>query len=280
MAILDIVLNCLCLLLWLNSRSRGLTGIPRVPGVALVGTLKRAERRTSDAWSSGLVLLVVLFLRAILYWQVGSALRWTPSIGLGPVALHFRSDMFSRMVLFSLLGFAMFLAGFYFSLFLLAAVNRRQPSGERWPAMVRGHLGALARLPAWLMLLAPPVVLFSFWMTFGYLFAALQLVAPVGSLARLALQASFIGLSAWLLWQYVVGAILVLHILSSYIYLGRAPLWSFVNATAGRFLRPLSFLPLRIRKFDLAPFLALGLLVLAVWLVPEGLGWLYARFAS
>src|SRR5262245_8909127 len=112
MAVLDFILNCACLLLWLNWRSRGLTGLPRSPGIGLIGTLRRAERSRADRWPSLVALAVLLLARAILYTQIGASLRWMPNLSLGPFALHFRTDDFGRMFLFSLLGFVRFLAVF------------------------------------------------------------------------------------------------------------------------------------------------------------------------
>src|SRR4051812_29856897 len=108
MPVLDFILNCACVLLWLNWRSRGLTNVPRAPGIALIGTLKRAERSRAERWPSSAVLGIVLFARAIFYWQAGPSFHWTPSFSVGPIALHFRSDMFTRMFLYSLLGFLLF----------------------------------------------------------------------------------------------------------------------------------------------------------------------------
>lgn len=280
MSVLDFILNCACLLLWLNWRSRGLINIPRSPGIALVGTLKRAERRPAERWPSSVVLAVVLVARAILYSQLGASLHWTPSFSFGPIALHFRSDMFTRMFLFSLLGFLLFLAAFYFSLLLIAAVNHAPASNDRWSTLVRAHLGPLARWPAWLMLLTPVLITFLFWLATGSLFGAMKLSMPPKSFRQLVEQAAVIGLSAWLLWQYVIAAVLVLHVVSSYVYFGNEPFWNFMGPTARGLLRPLAWLPLRLGKIDLTPLLALGLLVLIVIFAPRGLGWLYGKFGS
>lgn len=198
-------------------------------------------------------------------------------MSLGPIALHFRSDMISRMLLFSLLGFILFLAAFYFSLLLIAAVNSRTATNNPWLALVHAHLGPLARLPAWLKLLAPFLMTFLLWLAMASLFGTLGLAVAWKSSRQLVYQAALIGLSACLLWQYVVGAVLVLYILSSYVYLGAAPFWNFINGTAHGLLRPLVRLPLRVGKIDLAPFLALGLLALIIIFALRGLASLYAR---
>ena len=277
MAVLDFILNCVCLLLWLNWRSKGLTGLPPAPGIALVGTLKRAERRRAERWPSVMVLLIILLARAILYSEIGSSTRWTPSLSFGPIALHFRTDDFWRMLIFSVLGFGMSLAAFYFSLLFTAAVNRSAPKDEPWTALVRAHLGVFSRLPAELMLLAPFLITACFWIALAPAFEKLQLTVATKSFTRVLEQALVIGLSAWMLWQYVLTMLLVLYLVSSYVYLGAASFWKFIAFTARNLLRPLSLLPLRVGKVDLGPVLALALVIAFAIYAPRGLSRLYAR---
>ena len=277
MPVLDFILNCAALLLWLNGCSRRLTNLPRVPGIALIATLKSAQRRPSERWPSHLVLLVLLFARAILYWQVGNAARWMPTIPLGPITLHFRHDMFMPMLLFSLLGFGFFAVVFYFSLLLLALVNRRQTESNHWLALVRAHLGRFAHWPAWVLVLVPFAVAFLFWLAAGPVFGWLQLAAPATSFAQLAKQALVIGLSAWLPWPWILAGVLGLHLAASYVYFGHAPFWDFINATARRCLRPLTALPLRAGKLDFAPPLGLAVMIGIIFYGPRGLTWLYER---
>jgi len=275
MAVLDFILSAACLLLWLTWRSRGLTSPEPAPRVALISTLKRAEPRSRDRGTAPAVLLLVLFVRAIIYWQVGSATHWTPQISLGAIVLHFRSDLFTRMLVFSLLSFLSFLTTFYFSLLLIVAVNRKLRAVDPWNSLVRAHLGICARPPSWLCLLLPFVVVFLLWIVIGPLLAVMKIHLPIRSFSQLCAQAAVIGLGGWLLWQYIIGAFLVLHLVSSYVYFGNAPLWKFVNATSGHLLRPMAWLPLRVGKMDLAPLLALGLLVLTILFAPTFLAWLY-----
>jgi hypothetical protein len=264
MAILDFILNCACLLLWLNWRSRGIAGVPRTPGIALVGTLRRAERTREDRWPSPLVLLLVLFLRSILYRQFGSAVRWTAALPLGPITLHFRSDDWGLMLAYSLVSFVVFLAGFYFCLIPVAAVNG-SPRNDRWSLLVRAHLGPLVHLPNWLLLIVPYLATFCFWLLFAWAFGALGLQLPPANMGQVVQEASVVGLNGWLVWRYVVALVLGLYVLSSYVYLGNAPLWLFISNTARAWLRPLEWLPIRVGKLDLAPVLALAV-VIALWM--------------
>ncbi|HTD68039.1 MAG TPA: hypothetical protein VK846_16055 [Candidatus Limnocylindria bacterium] len=280
MAVLDFILNCVCLLLWLNWRSSRLTSFSRAPGIALVGTLRRAGAATRERWSSPLVLLAILLVRPIVYSQLGAAAHWTPQFSLGAFVLHFRSDLFTRMLIFSLLNFLLFLAVLYFSLLLIAAVNRNVRTTDPWIHLVRAHLGILSRCPAWLCLLLPFLITFMLWLTLGPLLAAVQIHLPLKSFQQLCAQAAVIGVGGWLLWQYIIALVLVLHVVSSYVYLGNARWWKFINTTASNLLRPLNWRPLRLGKLDCTPLLALALLVVIILLAPRGLVILHNRFAA
>lgn len=277
MSVLDFILNCAGLLLWLNWRSRGLSGPGRAAGIALISTLRRAETQRGDAWVAPVVLASVLFLRAVFYWQIGPALGWLPRLPLGAIVLHFRSDMFMRMLVFSLLGFLLFLAVFYFSLLLLAGTSQPSNKSDPWVGWVRAHLGPVARLPGWLQLLLPPVITFCFWIIIGPLLGLMGVQALAVSFRHLVEQAAVIGLGAWLGWQFLILAVLVLHMISSYVYLGNAPFWNLITITGQNLLRPLAALPLRAGKIDFAPVLALAVVLLAAFFVPPLLVWLYAR---
>jgi uncharacterized protein YggT (Ycf19 family) len=127
------------------------------------------------------------------------------------------------------------------------------------------------------MLLAPFALTFLFWIAVGPLFGALKLGTDAKSFLHLAGQAAVIGLSAWLVWPYLLAVVLLLHTVSSYVYLGKSPFLNFITTTARNLLRPLAPLPLQIGKIDFAPLLMLGLLALVIAYAPGWLTWLYRR---
>ena len=72
-------------------------------------------------------------------------------------------------------------------------------------------------------------------------------------------EALVIGLGSYLVWKFLIGALLALHLLNSYIYFGKNPFWNYVNATAQTLLSPLEKIPLRAGKVDFAPVVGIAL---------------------
>jgi uncharacterized protein YggT (Ycf19 family) len=77
--------------------------------------------------------------------------------------------------------------------------------------------------------------------------------------------------------KFLLVAVLALHLLNSYVYLGDLPLWSFVNATARSLLRPLQWLPLRAGRVDFAPLLAIAVVLAGAQWSQRGLAQLYQK---
>src|SRR5262245_12920488 len=102
MGLLDSTLNLACLLLLLNWRAHRIAPLEKPSPVSLAATLKKAEPRRNGGWLSLVVLVTILILRSFFYWNVGTALNWTPSLHLVVLQLPFRSDYLSRMFLFSI----------------------------------------------------------------------------------------------------------------------------------------------------------------------------------
>jgi uncharacterized protein YggT (Ycf19 family) len=71
--------------------------------------------------------------------------------------------------------------------------------------------------------------------------------------------------------------VFLLHAVSTYVYFGNAPFWKFITLTARNLLRPISWLPLRLGKLDLAPWIAVVIVGLLWWFLPPVLAELYAK---
>src|SRR4051794_37413416 len=162
MNVLDFILNCAGLLLWLNWWSTGLS-VPRAQGIALARTLRRAEPLRADRWTSPAVLVALVLVRGIVYWQVGSTTKWTPRLSLVAMNVPFRSDSLGRMLLFSFFSFLVFGGVFYFCALLLSSVNQNLPANDKWQAFFRALLGPIDKFPRWLKFLLPFFIGMLFW---------------------------------------------------------------------------------------------------------------------
>ena len=275
MALIDFILNLAGLLLWLNWRSVRFDPLGKRTPATLIGTLRRAGPQHWRRWHSLAALGGLLLLRALFYWQIGSAAHWTGALNLSVITLSFRSDFFARMLWFSVFSFGLTLGVFYLWLLLLSILAGPEPSS--FHRLVRMQLGRIDGWPRGVKFLLPLMVMAMFWWLATWLLAWLQIIPqPVSATHRIE-AALIVGLNSYLIWKYVIGVLLALHLLNSYIYFGKHPFWSYVNAEARILLSPLRSVPLQAGKADFAPVVGLALVFLAAELAGRGLFFLYGR---
>jgi uncharacterized protein YggT (Ycf19 family) len=272
MGCVDFILNLAGLLLWLNWRSIRFDPLGRRTPATLMGTLRPATPQKNRRWHLLVFIAGLLLLRAVIYWWIGSEARWTGRLDLGVVVLSCRSDWFVRILVFSFFSFGLTLGIFYAWLLLLSLLAGPEP----FHRLVKIPLGRVDGWPRWAKIILPFAVTAVLWWFAGWLLGRIQILPPAAAAWRFQ-QALVIGADSYLTWKYPLGAILLLHLLNSYVYFGKHPFWKYVNATAQTILRPLEKIPLRAGKVDFAPVLALAILFFAAELAGRGLGLLYAR---
>jgi uncharacterized protein YggT (Ycf19 family) len=273
MSLIDFILNLAGLLLWLSWRSVRLDPLGKRTPATLIGTLRRAEPRRWRRWHLLAALGGLLLLRALFYWQIGSAAHWTGTLNLSVITLSFRSDFFARMLWFSIFSFGLTLGVFYLWLLLLSILAGPEPIHR----LVRMQLGRIDGWPCGVKLLLPLAITATFWWLASWLLTWLQIIPQPVSAAHRIEAALIVGLNSCLVWKYLIGALLALHLLNSYIYFGKHPFWSYVNAEARTLLSPLRAVPLQAGKVDFAPVAGLALVFLAAELAGRGLFFLYGR---
>jgi uncharacterized protein YggT (Ycf19 family) len=274
MAYVDLILNLAGLLLWLNWRSDRFDPLVKRLPATLMGTLRPATPKKLRSWHLLTFIAGLLLLRAVIYWWLGSAANWTGKLDLGVVVLSFRSDWFVRILAFSFFSFGLTLGIFYACLLPLSLLAGPQPVH----GLVKIPLGCVDGWPRWAKIFLPFAVTAIVWWLASWLLVRLQIL-PSAALAYRFQQSLIIGAGSYLLWKFPLGAILVLHLLNSYVYFGRHPFWKYVSVTAQTLLLPLKKIPLQLGKMDFAPVLALALLFFAAELAGRGLNLLYARLA-
>jgi uncharacterized protein YggT (Ycf19 family) len=276
MALIDFILNLAGLLLWLNWRSVRFDPLGHRTPATLIGTLRRAEPRRLRRWHLLAALGGLLLLRAVLYWQIGAGVGWAAgTLNLVVTEPSFRSDSFGRILLFSFFSFGLTLGVFYLWLLLLSILAGPEPLP--FHRLVRMPLGAIDRWPQGMKLLLPLLVTAVLWWLASWLLAWLNIIPPLVSPAHRIEESLVIGLGSYLTWKYLIGALLVLHLLNSYIYFGKHPIWPYVNAEARTLLSLLRGIPLRAGKVDFAPLVAMVLVFLASEFAERGLRSLYGK---
>jgi uncharacterized protein YggT (Ycf19 family) len=219
----------------------------------------------------------LLALRAWLYWQVGAEVHWGPVLDLTAIALTFNSVSLGQMALYSLGSFLLLLALFYLWLLLLSVVNRRMPDADLLQRQVRLHLGWVEHWPVFLKLFGPWVLAACLWCLVNPWLAALSLVGRPASTFGLCQQALVVGAATFLAWKYLLLAILFVHFVNSYVYLGPGAFWGYLSDTGRNLLGPLRALPLRVGKLDLAPLAGLAVVFWGFSWAEHGLKLLYDR---
>jgi uncharacterized protein YggT (Ycf19 family) len=277
MGLIDFILNLAGLLLWLNWRSIRFDPLGKRTPATLVGTLRRAEPSRLRRWHLLAVLGGLLLLRALFYWQIGSSSNWAGKLNLGVVILSFSNDWrwlgFGRMLLFSIFSFGLTLGVFYLWLLLLSILEGPEPIRQ----LVRMQLGGIDRWPRWTKLFLPLTVMALLWWLASWLLEWCGIIpGPILTAQRIE-QSLVIGLGSYLSWKYIAGVLLALHLLNSYLYFGKHPFWSYVNAEARMLLWPLRAVPLCVGKVDFAPVAGIVLVFLFAELAERGLIALYLR---
>jgi uncharacterized protein YggT (Ycf19 family) len=270
--LIDFILNLAGLLLWINWRSILFDPFEKRTPATLVGSLRRAVPTRFRHWHLLAAIGALLVLRAAFYWQIGSSAGWTGKLDLGLTTIFFRSNYFDQMLLFSVFSFARILGIVYAWLVLLSILDGPMPTRR----FVKMQLGEIDNWPRWIKFLLPLVVTALFWGLASWPFAWLHQRPSMPAAQRIE-EALVIGLGSYLVWKFLIAALLVLHLLGSYIYFGKNPFWNYVDATARNLLQPLEKIPLRAGKADFAPVVGIALAFLIAELAGRGLAAIYSR---
>jgi uncharacterized protein YggT (Ycf19 family) len=277
MGIVDFILNLAGLLLWFKWRSLPFDPFNQRTPATLIGTLRRAAPSHFRRWHLLAAIGALLVLRALIYWWIGPAAHWTGRLDLGVITLSFRSDLFGRMLVFSVFSLGLTLVIFYLWLLLLSLLSGAATDTGPIHRLVRMCLGGIDGWPRWAKVITPFAVTAPLWWLASWLFTRLEIIPKPISAAHRLEESLVIGLGCYLAWKAVIAALLVLHLLNTYIYFGKQPLWNYVRTTTETLLLPLRKIPLRAGKVDFAPVVGIAILFLAAGLAERELVWLYTR---
>ncbi len=272
MGLIDFITNIVGVLLWLNWRSLRFDPLAKTSAASLIGTLKRAEPRRIKGWQLLAVVVLLLLLRALLYWQIGAAAGWVPKLNLLVVVLAFRNNGphfidFLTVLLFSVLSFVRVLAVFYFWVLSLSLLSQGSAEADPIQKLLRQHLGRLSRWPWPFQAVAPLLLTTCLWVALHWLLIRAGVTNRVGSNTHLVEQGLLVGLALYASLKYLLPPLLFVYLIASYVYLGSSPVWDFLFTVSRNLLAPLDGIPLRLGKCDFAPLVgAVLLLLLLHWL--------------
>lgn len=268
MVIVDFILNIVGVLLWFHWCSLRFDPLAGTTARTLAGTLQRAEARKVRHWQAFGLLAALIVLRAWVYWQLSSAALWTAKVDVSMIVLVFRSDYFHLALLYSCLSFARVLAILYFWLIALAVINWTL-EGDAVQRLIRLHLGRVAHLPRWMLVLLPCIAVGFGWISIHPLLVRAGLVAQVKSFGHLARQGLLVGTSMYFSLKYLLPTILLGYLVINHVHMGRSPLWDFVAATSHNLLRPLRAIPHKVGRLDILPLIAAVLILVLLDALPN-----------
>jgi uncharacterized protein YggT (Ycf19 family) len=163
------------------------------------------------------------------------------------------------MVFFSWASFTHMLVLFYLWLLFLSLCLPRGGEADVCSQFVRIQLGKVHQWRKVWKILLPFAAAVVLWLLPGTLLVTMKLVPPAQSWLHRLEQGVVLGLGTYLVWKYVIGAVLGLHLLNTYLYLGAHPFWKFITLIGQRLLAPLRRLPLLVGKVDFAPVVMIAL---------------------
>jgi uncharacterized protein YggT (Ycf19 family) len=274
MAWFNLIIDFAALALWLNwTRARPGALVQAAP-ITLTGTLRPATVSNPKRWRFGAALGALLLARVWLYVALSGVINFTPKLRLGFVNIPFRPDVPLHMLVFSLLSFGCTIGAFYLWMLFLSAVNDRSVGANPIESLVRFEVRWVERWPSSLKFACPFLFGAVAWLVLHPLLAWLAVLPQSRSAAQLLAQAAITGLGSYLIWKYLLLAVLLFYLINGHVYLGNVPMWTYADLTARNLLSPFRWLPLRVGRLDLLPLVAMGVVIFLSRLIenpPAGL---------
>lgn len=266
MEAIDLILNIAALLLWFHWRALHQHSQGKIVSISILSNLQRPAARRIKHWGVLSALLLLLLVRALFFWHIGSKTNWSPRLNLGAISLYFPTTTFSVSLGYSL-GHFIYLACIAYGWLLLISwlAGGRHPIQGPLTSMVRAQLGRLDHLPGYLKVILTGLVSAAVWTASFPVWRGLGNIPPIHSVAEFLEKAVLIGAGIYLTWKILIAAFLILYFLNQYAYLGNQMVWVEINELGKRLLYPLR--NLQFGKLDPTPLLGIAL----VMLLSEGL---------
>lgn len=274
---LDWMVDLAGLFLWLGWRGFGAVPVSARPALTLASNLRPAGRRDSHSRWALPGLLLLLFCRAWIHHEFPSrfaeAAVWSP----GAVAVTFRSDLFGRMLVFSVLSWLLLTLQVYLAMAVFAGLRRKAAEADPITRSLRAELGWLARWPGFLGALPVLSVIGILWAAGAGSLAELGLIPPLRSEGHRYQQALVVALGLLPSLKWSLTAACLMRFLLDHVYLGSSAFWDFAQVVGGRLCSWLSWMPLRIGAIDFRPLFAAGAFWAAAYFLEGAVPRLFQR---
>ena len=265
MGILNLFLDLAAVSLWLSWRGFG-TVPSRRPAGTLGANLRPVDVRVPRRYVQLAGFIGLIIGRAFLYSQLGDGVNWVALWSPGAVTIAFRSDAFSRMLLFSGLSAISAVIVAYSWLIVVSSLSPTKKDPDPISRALRAELKPLTGLPFGLGLIVPISAAAILWLVSAPLISRVALGPQFRSITLLVEQSVVVGFGILPSLRIPLLSIVFLKGLAEFVYFGVHPFWGFIEQAGGRLCRPFSWL--RLGRVDLSPFAAL----LVIWVVGRVLG--------
>jgi uncharacterized protein YggT (Ycf19 family) len=259
MWLFDFITDLVALLLWLRATSFRTQPSARPRAISPLASIQPVDRLTPSLWAAAGILLL-LFGRSMVYWKIGSAVSWSPTLNLPSVALPFRSDLFTRMIALSFLTFGISLYLFYTSALVLLSLAPGL-AGKNPPLdYLRRETRVWGEFPKISCAIFPFLCGFLFWILTRPVWVSFQLLPASHSWKSVLKEAAVLGLNAYIPLQYILYVLLGFAFMNSSIFFGTNAVIQILVTTSTSLIHPLRKLPLTFGKWDLRPILLIILI--------------------
>lgn len=294
MGFLDLVLNIIAVLLWINWRvDRSLvslgTGHGHISHLELSSSSmgRVNSRRGFSGWKKAVIParqtlfclgLILLGKPLIYHYMLRHMMEWNPMLKLGVVSIPFSMDYLGQMYLFSIASFILTLFIVYMSMILIRILSRGETSIEN--SFQNVFVGFMARSvegwPVFFKICLPGVVGGILWLIFAPIIEVME-VLPDQSWSAVFKECIVLGLASYLPWGGLVMILLGVHIITCKFRLGTSSIWSYLDYINAKLIKPLSYLQLQIFKYDFTALVELPIVYLICVYYRDFLTGLFAK---
>ncbi|MDB6052694.1 MAG: hypothetical protein JWN25_217 [Verrucomicrobiales bacterium] len=276
MWLFDFILDWVALLLWLRATSFKTSPVERPRTISPLASIKPADHLTPCLWA-GAAMLAVIVGRAVIYWKIGTAVDWMPTINFPSIAIPLRSNSFGRMLTLSCLTFGVTLYLFYTYLLLLISLTPGLETSSRIITFLRKKSGVMRYFPKTALCVFPFACGFLFWTFSRWIWVGFGLL-PESSWGSILKEACVLGLNAFLPLQYLLYGLLGFAFMNSTIFFGTSQIVQILSAASKALLAPFRRIPLTLGKWDLVPILLIILIGLGQYFARIGLWQMFRGF--